>query len=121
MKNSAAINEICRQIQKACASIVELTMGMDFHEQLHQGLVDDYREFRFNDLERLQVLTLHLTDLMTSEYDPQKTDHADDGSTFGPGELSDVIGEDPEPSPIIANGNPAKMVTPPKIPTGHSS
>lgn len=103
MKNSAAINEICRQLKKACSSIEELTMGSDFHDGLHPSLSDDYRAFRFNDLERVQVLTLHLTELITAEEEPEKTDHADEGSVFGPVDLNDVIGVDPEPSPLTAD------------------
>lgn len=92
MKNITAINSICTQLIKSCEKIQAVTNGMSVFDQSSQELVETYGNIQFDELEHTQVLVLMLTKLI-SEPDGDALNTDDDGSAFGPGELTAVQGE----------------------------
>ena len=92
MSNEAAIGNICAQIIKSCEKIQTVTNGMSVFDQSSQELVETYGNIQFDELEHTQVLVLMLTKLI-SEPDGDALNTDDDGSAFGPGELTATKGE----------------------------
>jgi len=91
VKHTHAIGEICRQIIKVCERIDTLSLGIEMFEQGNTDLVITYEGLRFDELEHAQMLTLKLTELITQETaDTAEANADEDGSVFGPGELTDV-------------------------------
>ena len=92
MSNEAEIGNICSQIIKSCEKIQTVTNGMSVFDQSNPELVESYGNIQFDELEHTQVLVLMLTKLI-SEPDGDALNNDDDGSAFGPGELTAVQGE----------------------------
>lgn len=93
MQNYAAVGNICSQIIKSCEKIQTITNGMSVFDQANKDLVETYGNIQFDELEHTQVLVLMLTKLI-SEPDGNALNTDDDGSAFGPGELTSVKGVD---------------------------
>lgn len=92
MSNEAEIGNICSQIIKSCEKIQTVTNGMSVFDQSNPELVESYGNIQFDELEHTQVLVLMLTKLI-SEPDADAMNTDDDGSAFGPGELTAIQGE----------------------------
>lgn len=91
MKNITAINSICTQLIKSCEKIQAVNSGMAMIEHSTPELLETYDGIRFDELEHTQVLVLNLTQLVTAS--SAEDENMDDGSAFGPGELTAVQGE----------------------------
>lgn len=91
MSNDAAICNICAQIIKSCEKIQTVTNGMSVFDQSSQELVETYGNIQFDELEHTQLLVLSLTQLISDS--GEDAENMDDGSAFGPGELTAVQGE----------------------------
>mgnify|MGYP004511103339 CR=1 FL=1 len=92
MSNDSAICNICAQIIKSCEKIQTVTNGMTVFDQSNSELVESYGNIQCDELEHTQVLVLMLTKLI-SEPDGDALNTDDDGSAFGPGELTAPKGE----------------------------
>lgn len=91
MKNITAINSICTQLIKSCEKIQAVNSSMAMIEQSTPGLLETYDGIRFDELEHTQLLVLSLTQLISDS--GEDAENMDDGSAFGPGELTAVQGE----------------------------
>lgn len=92
MSNDAAISNICAQIIKSCEKIQTVTNGMAVFDQSNSELVESYGNIQCDELEHTQVLVLMLTKLISESN--QDSLNTDDGSAFGPGELTTVKSEE---------------------------
>lgn len=98
MKNGMAIGALARQLKSAAERIGDLTMDIEQFEQGNDGMVQTCQKLRLDELEHAQILVLKLTEFITQAAEdapPVNTDEG--GSAFGPGELTDKVGEIEEP------------------------
>lgn len=96
MKNTFAICDICRQIEKACESLCSLCDAFDHVEDMNEDIAASYRDAQMDNLEHIQMFTLHLTGLLSEAHNIQE-DVAEAevkaDSAFAEGELTSVMGE----------------------------
>lgn len=100
MKNGMAIGSLARQLKYSAERISDLTMDIEQFEQGNDGMVQTCQELLLDELEHAQMLVLKLTEFITQvvadNATPVNTDEG--GSAFGPGELTDDVGEVEEPN-----------------------
>ena len=97
MKNGMAISALARQLKCSAERIDHLTMDVEQFEQGNEDMVNTMVDLRMDELERAQKLVLTLTELITQAAGEEAQVNQDEGgSVFGPGELTDQVGEDGE-------------------------
>ena len=98
MENICLSKGICKQLGSIFGRIDSLTDEIVVAtEQNDQVLVDEYTDIRMQELEQAQRLILALTELVVGNV--PATDCNEDegeGSAFGPGELTDNLGDKTE-------------------------
>ena len=99
MKNAYAISSLARQLGKVSEKLDSLAMGVQDVEQNAHDLSDVYRSLLVDEVEHVQILTLEITKAVV-EASEQSEEHADDGSVFGPGELTDDKSKEPIENPV---------------------
>lgn len=98
MKNGMAIGALARQLKSAAERIGDLTMDIEQFEQGNDGMVQTCQELRLDELEHAQMLVLKLTEfIMQAAEDVSQVNTDEGGSAFGPGELTENVGEVEEP------------------------
>lgn len=96
MKNAYEIGNLSRQLKAVSEKIESLAEGIAANANLSPSLVELYRGLLLDEIEHTQILTLELTRRMAeAESSEDGTMNADegDGSAFGPGDLTDTLGE----------------------------
>lgn len=96
MKNAYEIGNLSRQLRAVSEKIESLAEGIAANANLSPSLVELYRGLLLDEIEHTQILTLELTRRMAEAESPEDgAMNADEGegSAFGPGDLTDTLGE----------------------------
>lgn len=94
MKNGMAIGALARQLKCSAERIEHLTMDVEQFEQGSEDMVNTIVDLRMDELERAQMLVLKMTEMITqSTEDNSNVNQDEGGSVFGPGELTDNVGD----------------------------
>lgn len=94
MKNGMAIGALARQLKCSAERIEHLTMDVEQFEQGSEDMVNTIVDLRMDELERAQMLVLKMTEMITqSTEDDSNVNQDEGGSVFGPGELTDNVGD----------------------------
>ena len=99
MKNAYGISSLARQLKAVAEKLDSLAMGVQDVEQSAPDLSDVYQNLLLDEVEHVQILTLEITKAVV-EASEQSEEHADDGSVFGPGELTDDKSKEPIENPV---------------------
>ncbi len=99
MKNAYAISSLAHQLKAVAEKLESLSMGAQEMEQQSSDLSDVYQSLLVDEVEHVQILTLEITKAVV-EASEQGEEHADDGSVFGPGELTDDKSNEPIENPV---------------------
>lgn len=96
MKNAYGISSLARQLKVVAEKLDSLAMGVQDVEQSAPDLTDVYQSLLVDEVEHVQILTLEITKAVVEASE----EHADDGSVFGPGELTDDKSKEPIENPV---------------------
>lgn len=96
MKNAYAISSLAHQLKAVAEKLETLSMGAQEMEQQSSDLSDVYQSLLVDEVEHVQILTLEITKAVVEASE----EHADDGSVFGPGELTDDKSKEPIENPV---------------------
>lgn len=99
MKNAYGISSLARQLKLVAEKVDSLAMGVQDVEQATPDLAGVYQSLLVDEVEHVQILTLEITKAVV-EASEQSEEHADDGSAFGPGELTDDKSKEPIVNPV---------------------
>ena len=99
MKNAYGISSLARQLKLVAEKLDSLAMGVQDVEQATPDLAGVYQNLLLDEVEHVQILTLEITKAAV-EASEQSEEHADDGSVFGPGELTDDKSKEPIENPV---------------------
>ena len=99
MKNAYGISSLARQLKAVAEKLDSLAMGVQDVEQSAPDLTGVYQNLLLDEVEHVQILTLEITKAVV-EASEQSEEHADDGSVFGPGELTDDKSKEPIVNPV---------------------
>ncbi len=93
MTNEDVIINLSQQLEAAAERIKELAEGITAMHEVRPMVCENYESFLLDEVAHVQILALDLTQVVT-EGDADNVDEA-----FGPGELTDVLGEDEPDGP----------------------
>lgn len=99
MKNANAISSIARQLKAVAEKLDSLAMGVQDVEQDAPDLTGVYQNLLLDEVEHVQILTLEMTKAVV-EATHESSENVDDGSVFGPGELTDDKSKEPIENPV---------------------
>jgi len=108
MRNYRAVEDVSRHLSKICESIQNLACSIEMYQHMDGDLEATYETLMLDKLEHLQMLTLKLTELITSaeERSDSQENLDEGGGAFFAGELDDVkrdeAADDRDPTSVKA-------------------
>lgn len=94
MTNEDVIINLSRQLAATAERIMGIAEGITSMREARPAVCENYEGFLFDEVAHAQVLALDLTLAVTEG----ETGNGDDA--FGPGELTDVTGEENDEEPV---------------------